>query len=79
MHLEQLDETRRDADTTNEAHKKRVKAQYDKSICPCIYNEGDLVLLYDQDKDELGAGKFVLMWLGPYVVKRVLGKGAYEL
>ena len=38
-----------------------------------------MVLLYDQDKDELGAGKFVSMWMGPYIFKRVLGKGAYEL
>ena len=63
----------------NEAHKKRVKAQYDRRVRPCVYNEGDLVLLYDQEKDDLGAGKFVSMWLRPYVVKRVLGKGAYEL
>ena len=27
----------------------------------------------------LGAGKFNPMWRGPYVVKRVLEKGAYEL
>ena len=64
---------------TNEAHKKRVKAQYDKSVHPCIYNEGDLVLLYDQDKDELRASKFVSMWMGPYIVRNFLGKGAYKL
>ena len=27
----------------------------------------------------MGAGKFNPMWHGPYVVKRVLEKGAYEL
>ena len=27
----------------------------------------------------LGTGKFNPMWRGPYVVKRVLEKGAYEL
>ena len=27
----------------------------------------------------LGAGKFNPMWHGPYVVKRVLEKGSYEL
>ena len=27
----------------------------------------------------MGAGKFQSMWLGPYIVKRVLQKGSYEL
>lgn len=79
VELEQLDETRRDAATTNEAHKCHVKLQYDKSVYPRIFSEGDLVLVYDQASDALGAGKFVAMWHGPYVVKRVLNKGSYEL
>ena len=79
VELEHLDETRRDAATTNEAHKHCVKLQYDKSIHPRIFSEGDLVLLYHQASDALGAGKFVAMWHGPYVVKRVLNKGSYEL
>ena len=33
----------------------------------------------DQSKEPLGAGKFNPMWCGPYVVKSVLEKGAYEL
>lgn len=32
LHLEHLDEQRRDAATMNEAHKKRVKTQYDKAV-----------------------------------------------
>ena len=56
-----------------------MKARYDQSVCPRNFSEGDLVLVYDQDKDILGAGKFVSMWLSPYIVKPVLGKGAYEL
>ena len=79
LHLEHLDEQRRDALTANQAHKNRVKAQYDKSVKPRIFSEGELVLLWDQDKEPLGAGKFKAMWLGPYIVSRVLSKGAYEL
>ena len=79
VHLEHLDEQRRDAAIINEAHKKRTKTQYDKAISPHIFSEGDLVLVYDQDKDALGAGKFKSMWYGPFLVKRVLKKGAYEL
>ena len=44
-----------------------------------IFFEGELVLLWDQDKEPLGAGKFNAMWLGPYVVSKVLKKGTYEL
>ena len=38
-----------------------------------------MVLFWDQLKEPLGARKFNPMWRGPYVVKRVLEKGAYEL
>jgi hypothetical protein len=79
LYLMRLEETRRDATLVIEAQKKCVKAQYDKHVKPCIFSEGDLVLLYEQDRDMLGAGKFEPMWRGPYIVRRVLEKGAYEL
>ena len=79
MELIQLDETRCDATLANEAHKKRVKAQFDKNVKPRVFSEGDLVLLYDQESDKLGAGKFKSLWMGLYIVKQVLAKGAYEL
>ena len=62
-----------------EVNKLCVKVQYDKSIYPRSFSEGDLVLLWDQAKESLGEGKFNSMWHGPYVVKCVLEKGAYEL
>ena len=79
VELKHLDETRRDAAIANKAHKHRVKLQYDKSVRPRIFSEGDLVFVYDQANDALGAGKFVMMWHGPYIVKRVLSRGSYEL
>ena len=79
VYLKQLDETRRDAAMSNDIHKRRIKAQYDKSVKPRIFFKGDLVLVYDQRNDTLGVGKFISMWHGPYIVKHVLGKGAYEL
>jgi hypothetical protein len=75
IHLEQLDEQHRDVALGNEAHKNRVKCQYDRSVHPRVFFEGDLVLVYDQDKDPLGAGKFKPMWFGPFIVKEVLKKG----
>ena len=62
-----------------EVNKRRVKVQYDKSVRPMRFSEGDLVFLWDQDKKPFGARKFNPMWHGPYVVKCVLEKGASEL
>ena len=77
VHLEQLDEQHQDALVALEINKRCVKVQYDKSIYPRRFSEGDLVLLWDQAKEPLGAGNFNPMWHGPYVVKRVLEKGPY--
>ena len=74
VHLEKLDEQRRDALVALEVNKRRVKVQYYKSIHPRRFSEGDLVLLWDQAKEPLGAGKFNPMWHGPYVVKHVLDR-----
>ena len=63
----------------NEAHKHKFKCQYDRSVHPRIFSEGDLVLVYDQDKDPLGAGKFKPMWFRTFIIKEVLKKGAYHL
>ena len=38
-----------------------------------------MVLLYDQVRETSREGKFNIMWHGPYIVRRVLEKGAYEL
>lgn len=77
--MEHLDEQRRDAATMKEAHKKSVKTPYDKSVHPRVFSEGDLVLVYDHDKDTLRAGKFKPMWYGLFIIKRFLEKGSYEL
>jgi hypothetical protein len=79
VHLEKLNEQHCDAALANEAHKHKVKFQYDRSVHPWIFSEGDLVLVYDQDKDPLGVGKFNPMWFGPFIIKQVLKKGAYHL
>ena len=38
-----------------------------------------MVLLYIQEADVVGTRKFEPLWHGPYIVKRVHAKGAYEL
>ena len=79
VYLNNLDETRRDVSLANEAHKKRIKAQYDKSVQAHGFNEGDIVLTYDKRHEKLGKGKFESMWYGPFVISKVLEKGAYDL
>jgi len=63
----------------NETHKKCIKSQYEKSVCPYVFSKGDLVFVYEFYHDTLGVGKFEPIWHGPYIVKRVLKRGAYEL
>ena len=75
FHLEQLDEQRRDDLVALEVNKRRVKVQYDKYVHPRKFSEGDLVLLWDQAKEPLGAGKFNPMWHGPYVLKTCIREG----
>ena len=47
LYLNKLDENHRYATLANEAHKQRMKYQYDTSFQPHSFNEGDLVLTYD--------------------------------
>jgi len=61
------------------AQTKPVKAHFDQTIYPRTFSKGDLTLLYDQDNDKLGTVKFKTMWHGPYIIKCVLQKGAYEV
>jgi hypothetical protein len=56
LYLMRLDETHCDVALVIESQKKCVKSQYD------IFSKGDLVLLYEQDRDILGAGKIEAMW-----------------
>ena len=77
LYLSHLDEIRRDVTLANESHQKHIKKWFDRSVRPRVFSEGDLVLIYDQDKDTLGVGKFEPLWYGPYIISKVLQKGAY--
>jgi hypothetical protein len=79
LYLTKMDETCRDATLINDTYQKCIKNRYDKYIQPHAFTEGDLVLVYDQDHDKLGAGKLEPMWHGPYIIKHVLQRGTYEL
>jgi hypothetical protein len=61
LYLMQLDEAHQDATLVIETQKKHVKAQHDKHVKPRVFSECDLVLLYEQDHDFLGAEKLEAM------------------
>lgn len=79
LYLERLDKTRHVTALVIEEQKKRVKSHLDQLVSHRVFSKGDLVLLYGRANDKLGAGKFEPMWHGPYTVKRILHKGAYEV
>jgi hypothetical protein len=69
LYLMQLDETRCDVVLVIETQNKRVKAQYEKHVKLHVFSECDLVLLYEHNRDLVGASKFEPMWHGPYIIK----------
>ena len=77
LYLNQLDENHRDAAFRNETHKKQVKAQYNRNVHPRSFQQGDLVLTYDQQYDKLGKGKSESMWHDPYIIDKVLETRLY--
>ena len=79
LYVSHLDENRHDTAMATESHQRCVKTKYDHPIHPRTFSPGDLVLLYDQDHDKMGTGKFEPLWHGRYVVTRPLQKGSYEL
>ena len=79
LDLIHLDEMHREATLANKAHKRRIKEQYDRNVQPLTLSEGDMVLLYDQEANKIGTGKFEPLWHGPYIFKCILDKGAYDL
>ena len=66
FHIEHLYEQQIEFLTENEAHKARVKNQYEKSVKPRVFSKGELVLLWYQDKEPFGGRK---IWV--YVVRTI--------
>ena len=56
-----------------------MKAQYERSVHPHTFNEGDLFLNYDQKHDKLGSRNLESMWHAPYILSHFLEKGVYDL
>ena len=59
---------------------KKQKEQYNKKHRKAVfYSIGTKVLIKDFRKKKRKGGKLDLMWIGPYLITKSLGKGFYEL
>ncbi|XP_012833285.1 PREDICTED: uncharacterized protein LOC105954155 [Erythranthe guttata] len=75
--LDLTEELREQAAIRMEASKARIKNAYDRKVKKRHFQVGDLVL---KQADALKAtGKMEPNWEGPYIVKKILKGGAYEL
>ena len=79
LYLSLLDEHLLQASMANKSNKEWTKALYDRSVWPHIFAERDLVLVYAQEHDTLGNGMCKPLCHGPYIIRQVDRKGAYEL
>ena len=59
---------------------ERIKGTFAQRSRDVIFGNGDVVLLWDEKKEKQGNhGKFEKIWMGPYRVSRIAGKGSVFL
>lgn len=69
VELFELEEKRKQAMHTLEAHQQQFKRSFDKNSIARIFREGDLVLKWDVHRAKPGRhSKFDFIWSGPYVI-----------
>ena len=60
--------------------KERVKGNFDQRTRDVKFGIGDIVLLWDKVKEKPGKhGKLEKIWMGPYRVSKIAGKGSIYL
>ncbi|KAL0406509.1 UNVERIFIED_CONTAM: Transposon Tf2-12 polyprotein [Sesamum latifolium] len=79
--LEALDEKRLEAQQRLECYQARLSKAFNKKVCPCSFQVGDLVLAVKRPiiTTHWTENKFLPKWDGPYVVKEAYTNGAYKL
>ena len=78
--LVELDEVRRMAFEKTIIEQERVKGTFDQRTRDVKFGIGDIVLLWDKLKEKLGKhGKLEKIWMGPYRVSSIVGKGSIYL
>ena len=68
------------AKTKIKVAQEKQKHYYDiKHSKPCVYDVGAKVLLKDFRRKKRKGGKLDLKWIGPFIIKKSMGKGIYQL
>eukprot|EP00253_Pinus_taeda_P028598 PITA_28598 len=73
-----LEEDRFIAGFHQQVQKVREKFGHDRHIKKKVFQEGDLVLMYDSKFTKF-PGKFKMHWLGPYIIKHITDGAAVQL
>ncbi len=80
LYLTKLEEERDVVVDRIQEHQSRVKKLFDKKAKQRVFQEGDLVLLWDKHREPKGLhGKFDSLWRGPFQIKEVCGKNSFIL
>jgi hypothetical protein len=74
--IDLLEEAREQA-LARSALYQQLRRYHSQKICPLAFREGDLILWLVQNTK--GMHKLSSPWEGPFIVRRVLGNGAYYL
>ncbi|KAK8636673.1 hypothetical protein V6N13_124414 [Hibiscus sabdariffa] len=78
LHIQELEEIRRNAYDSAQIYKEKTKEFHDRRISFKTFNINDKVLLFNS-KLKLFAGKLRSKWLGPYKVTNVFPHGTVEI
>ncbi|KAG8478278.1 hypothetical protein CXB51_028082 [Gossypium anomalum] len=78
LHIQELEEIRRNAYDSAQNYKERTKAFHDKHISFKSFSVGQKVLLFNS-KLKIFAGKLKSKWSGPFTVINVFPHGAVEI
>ena len=78
--LIELDEVRRGAVDQNIKIQDKVKRNFDKSSRSKNFQKGDIVLLWDKQRENPSKhGKFDSLWMGPYIIHGIAGVNSFHL
>ncbi|KAJ0879685.1 putative nucleotidyltransferase, Ribonuclease H [Helianthus annuus] len=76
--LDLLEERRENAAINEAKYKSKLEKYYNTRVRVCTFNPGDYVLRDNEASNAERPGKLAPKWEGPYLIKEVLGKGAYK-
>src|SRR6266480_215588 len=68
---------REEALTNITKSQEKQKERFNSNLKETVFEIGDKVLLKDSSKEKRWSGKLTDNWKGPYIIQKVIGRGAY--